>query len=62
MTRKGSSRRATRTRREDYVSVRIILVLPATVRPIEHLSLWALGLLMVCCISVVRVPRDLRLV
>ena len=61
MTRRGLSRRVTRTRREDDVSVRIILVLLGTVRPIEQWSLWAVRLLMVCCISVITVPCDLRL-
>ena len=60
MTQRGLSRRATRTHREDDVFVLIILVLPATVRPIEHQSLWAVRLLMVCCISVVRVVRGLQ--
>ena len=36
VTQRGLSRRVTRTRREDDVSVRIILVLLATVRPIEQ--------------------------
>ena len=36
VTQRGLSRRVTRTRREDDVSVSIILVLLATVRPIEQ--------------------------